>query len=345
MVFKRKGESSENTESDVFEVFTRMNSGNVTEQDRRFFDDWQKKHPQRIRQYEEIESLWGEIGVYTAEMEANEHVAISSDESGHAQKSRHISWLSTKTMAIAASFLLLIGVAINSLLSFDPIDQYQTKMGERLAVTLADGSTVHLNSKTEIEVHFTAKERNIRLLQGEALFEVAHQPERKFLVSTKYGTARAIGTTFDVDIASKQLKVIVVEGVVAVTPPEVEAVNLKEQLTIATKGEQVIIDQQGDISTNSDRNVEHLTAWTRGKLIFSGESLQQVVAKANLYTPKSIAVQDKRLTDLPVFGVFNIGDTDGLIQALESNFPIKALEISDTVTLLSFNSANTGTEN
>jgi transmembrane sensor len=83
-------------------------------------------------------------------------------------------------------------------------------------LTLADGSTVDLNARSSIRVEFSNSERRIELLDGQALFQVAKDKERPFIVRSGDATVRAVGTQFDVYRKSSGTTITVLEGRVAV---------------------------------------------------------------------------------------------------------------------------------
>jgi len=95
---------------------------------------------------------------------------------------------------------------------------YTTGIGQRSTVTLQDGSSLELNSKTRVEVAFTSERRSVKLLDGQAIFRVARNPARPFVVHAGDRDIVAIGTAFDVRLERAALRVTLLEGKVAVAP-------------------------------------------------------------------------------------------------------------------------------
>src|SRR3546814_154335 len=93
---------------------------------------------------------------------------------------------------------------------------YVTSPDERAKVTLADGSVVTLDSDTRMLARIGGERRDITLLAGRALFDVAKDPQRPFVVKAGDRTITALGTLFDVDVSPTELRVTLAEGVVAV---------------------------------------------------------------------------------------------------------------------------------
>src|SRR5690606_5459811 len=122
----------------------------------------------------------------------------------------------------ACLFLVLAGLQtersmeVAALLKGDKV--YVTSPDERARVTLADGSMVTLDSDTRMLARIGSGRRDITLLAGRALFDVAKDPHRPFVVEAGGRTITALGTMFDVDVSPTELRVTLAEGVVAVQP-------------------------------------------------------------------------------------------------------------------------------
>jgi transmembrane sensor len=325
-----KNQSSDEINQDVYDVFLRMNSGETTESDQKYFEDWKEKNPELLVKYQEMDDLWNELGIYATDTPADDdHEYRGKDKPGPTRYLRH------PGLAIAASIILV--VSIFSGLHFFPgenVLHYQTERGERLVVSLEDGSNIHLNSLTDVHVTFDEHKRIIKLNKGEALFDVAHDENRKFIVQTIHGSIQAVGTEFNISVISDDIEVTIIEGTVLVKSNVNDLVPAIEE--IATVGEQILIDSRGIIESKIMEDAGQVIAWTRGKLVFSGEPLHQALEKINLHSKHNILVKDPRLRDLPLFGVFNTGDTLGFISAIQEAFPVQPLEVSGNATLLTY---------
>lgn len=117
-------------------------------------------------------------------------------------------------LAIAASILVILGGTLTMLELSAPI--YTTAFGEQRSIQFEDGSTVELNSRSKIRVKYSKQERDVELIEGQALFQVAHDTSRPFIVAAGATRVRAVGTQFDVYKKSNGTVVTVVEGRVAV---------------------------------------------------------------------------------------------------------------------------------
>ena len=208
-----------------------------------------------------------------------------------------------------------------------------------------DGSVIHLSSLTTLEVNISSKQRNFKLLRGEALFTVAKDKKRKFIVHTNNGRVEAIGTEFNINIESKRTVLTVLEGTVLVDSLQKNGRTQKkhEQVdsTIVTEFEQLLLGSEDDVIKIDGNTIKKSVAWIEGNLIFSGEPLHEALEKANLHSKHSIKIHDKNLKDVPLYGAFKMGDTEGLIQALTEALPIKAIKASENTTWITYDNKET----
>lgn len=255
-----------------------------------------------------------------------------------------IAYGSWRSLAIAAS-LVLVFVGIHS------VNQgantrtkgngvYQTSVGEQLSVELNDGSMLELDTQTRVIVNFSKGERLIALEKGQARFEVAHDKIRPFVVAAGSGTITALGTAFIVRKGGGAVTVSLIEGSVAVEQElSVASISLDDQgqgLLVAEPraeikleaGEQVAYSAIG-ISTPEPANMEQLTAWQEGRLMFDEETLATVIEELNRYSRTKILLGDSMLKDIRVTGVFKTGDQRKAIHALQAYFDIKVSSGSD----------------
>lgn len=104
--------------------------------------------------------------------------------------------LRSRLLGVFASFLGFV-IAIQ-VVSQELAPEFQTQAGERRAVQLSDGSLMRLNTNSHVRIHYSSQLRAVHLLQGEALFAVAHDAERPFDVRTSDVVLRGTETEFNV---------------------------------------------------------------------------------------------------------------------------------------------------
>lgn len=239
-----------------------------------------------------------------------------------AEKRRFGSFARSKLAASVAVIAVACGAALAWYAAErDPADIYTTRIGELRRITLDDGSTVALNTNSEVRVRYSENARQVELARGEALFEVAKNKARPFKVEAGRTTVFAVGTAFSVRLRAEprdeRVDVVVTEGRVAINPP-----------TAATySAGTVAIVRNGRIESTTLLSAEDISgklAWISGRLVFQGEKLGEVVAEINRYNQRQLEVSDPDIAGVRIGGTFNPSDPQGFIKALNHAFGIKA---------------------
>ncbi|WP_221801722.1 FecR family protein [Oceanobacter mangrovi] len=195
--------------------------------------------------------------------------------------------------------------------------QFRSGYGEVQQHTLPDGSQVTLNWDSEIAIDFSAEQRNVRLLHGEAFFQVAHNPARPFVVQANGARARAVGTAFNVrQQDDEQVTIAVTEGVVAVTGD-------KRQSLVLNASQQVAV-LQGVPGAVQSQPAQRTLAWQTGSLIFDQQPLVEVLAEINRYTRYQIDTRYLPSPQAPVTATYFISRTDEAIRSLMQLFQLQA---------------------
>jgi len=214
---------------------------------------------------------------------------------------------------------------------------YSTDVGEQKTVILPDSSTVLLNTNSHLSVTYTSEYRDIYLIEGEAHFEVQSNNERPFRVFAGKSMVRAVGTAFSVYLKKKTVDVTVTHGSVEIdsisNPTSVNLAQVSKDIStgsIVEAGHAAEFNQlKGSIETKELEEESVVPAWHQGKLKFTGEPLTQVVEEISRYSPLSIVILDSDLRDLRIGGVFDAGETDKMLEALEIGFDIEVEYINE----------------
>jgi transmembrane sensor len=202
---------------------------------------------------------------------------------------------------------------------------YASAIGEQKELTLDDGSLVRINTGSSIEVDFSPGERSVRLLEGEAWFDVVHNPKRPFVVYAGDGAVRAVGTSFAVRKRDSVVDVTVTEGRVVLSTIRREEGAEPSPFPLATleAGHQASFDEQVEsVDRLETEEIERRLSWREGFLRFDGEPLGDVVQEIGRYTTVSIEIEDDALRDLRVGGYFQTGDIDTMLEVLERSFGV-----------------------
>jgi len=184
-------------------------------------------------------------------------------------------------------------------------DRYTTVLGEQRSFRLSDGSTVYLNTETSIRVHITPHKREIVLSGGEALFVVAPDPSRSFVVEAGGVKVRALGTQFNVYLDRQTTRVDVVDGRVAVNG---------SNSTVLEAGDSANVNSAGAVAKRRESDSQRVLAWRRRQFDFRAATLEEVSRQFNRYNTTQIHIQDPRLAQLRINGVFSI-DEPGVLLA------------------------------
>lgn len=218
--------------------------------------------------------------------------------------------------AMAAALLVAIGVAWMVWLT---PQKFETSFGEQRFVRLDDGSGITLNTASKIEVKLSKGHRVIRLIQGQALFDVAHDQSRPFDVYTGNSILRAVGTRFDVDVRSDRTTVTIVEGTVSLTHGLNEALP-QGNTPLLHVSDRVVIDGAGPGTPEHNVRLDETTAWTRQQLVFNGRTLGDVAEEFNRYNRESIVIDSAELRAEQITGVFKANDPASFLAFL-ANIP------------------------
>ena len=194
---------------------------------------------------------------------------------------------------------------------------YATAHAEQGSWLLPDGSTLHLNSDSEVSVRFTGAERLVTLQRGQAVFQVAKDAARRFRVSAGDTQVIAIGTLFDVYRRPSGTEVVVMEGRVAVlrgpAPENGQTLSLPGA-TALDAGEQVVVaPDPGSAPQVSHADLRRARAWTQREIVLEASPLSEVVADFNRYSSVPIEIDGEDLKAIKISGVFGAYDVESLL--------------------------------
>lgn len=314
---------------------------------REAFETWREQSIRHAEAYARVELGWvrTESVVQHPEFLAMEKEILSriAIRAGHGQRRfwRH-RWMAVAAgvLVMAAGGLFATGGSVDELrwladrtvhaLAGETL--YRTTVGERLAVSLSDGSTLTLNTRSSAAVRYRDGVRSITLLEGQALFNVAHDKRRPFVVTAGNRRVTALGTVFDVRLSKQQLEVTLVQGRVSVEAEgAVQAPQLRTELA---PGEQFVAMLAAPESRTEpsfpavrEANVERAISWRNGQVLFDGDPLRDVIVEINRYSARQFVLADDRLGDLKISGAFNTGNTHAFIDMLTGSYlPVRVVE-------------------
>ena len=256
-------------------------------------------------------------------------------------RSRRLRW------AALAAGVLVAAVGALFWCAHPGFHEFETATGEQRTFELEDGSVVSLNTHSRVAVRLGTHAREVRLLRGEALFHVAHDPSRPFLVSTDDAVVQAVGTQFDVYRRDDGTVVAVLEGRVNVTTAApAPAASGSAAAPVAGRGapraaavrslgasQEAQVSHEGSVSIREVNNVSDTVAWRERRLIFRDQTLEQIVGEFNRYREHPIRLEGSGVSERVYTGVFDADDADSLLQVLARD-PALAVEREGEATLV-----------
>ena len=310
--------------------FVRLQSDNLTDTEAAEFDAWLEAHPVNAMAYDRTLSVALEL--QDAAREISESLAAAPKRPRLSPAARR-NWLAIGGLAAAAT----VAIALTPFNAFAPapVQTYATGKGEHRTVRLADGSTIELNAGSQLSVTLGRHERHVVMPQGEAIFDVAADKARPFLIDAGDRTVRVVGTRFDVRHRGPEISVTVERGVVEVQPRSDAAGRVYRLLpgqrldTAQRVGSAPAVVQ---LSTVDPVQVE---SWRTGRLVFRDETLGELVADLNQQFANPITLADPALAQTRVSGVLVLDDQAAVIRRLALLAPVKALPSGNGVLLRS----------
>ena len=268
------------------------------------------EEPRHLGAYVRAQALWLDMD-RVASLDSGSRIEAPAAEQRPRRWPRY-------AMAASAAFAVLGGgVAYDQLAG-----RVATARGEVREIALDDGSTVVLNGDSAIQVRYEDDVRRIVLRRGAAYFKVAHNKARPFIVDANGLAVRAVGTEFAVGVENKEVEVTVEQGVIAVAgvPGNAGPRYLK-------RNEQFVSAETGPRKAMLDAaDVERMTAWRRGLLVFQGQPLGKAAADVNRHSDLRVVIDDPTLARAEFMGVFKIGDSRGFAAAAGRAFNADVIE-------------------
>lgn len=336
-----------------------LETGKLTAADQEAFREWINRSPRHAAEIR-----------YQAEMSKELNVLAGMAQPIDAAADHHSAAVSRKKPRSSFGFIpAAFAISIAALMFFAataiyrPVNSsvetalYRTAIGEYREFVLSDGSVVKLNTDSQIEVTFDKDNRRVRLLNGEVFFDVTSNAKRPFWVYTQDQHIRVVGTAFLVSLLDKNFELMVTEGRVELASNSPPA-NLQQQQQIVTRdsedqpkldqlstepialvaGQSIHVSvskQTTPVQTLSEIEQRRELSWQEGLHEFSDDSLLDVVRELSRYNRMKIEITDPELQELKFGGVFRIGETQLLFDALEAAYGVEVVYLDDNSVHLS----------
>jgi transmembrane sensor len=330
--------------AEAAEWFVRINQRSVSSAVRQDFVEWMLRSAAHLEAYLAIAHVGGEIAVLENLPSREDLVAAAKADTDTENVielrpiqrrdrqavtcPRRVNRRGASGFAVAASIIIASFIVGGVVWQFSAHRTHlQTQIGEQRSVVLEEGSTVLINTNSDLSLSFSKGERLVALNRGEARFMVAKDPGRPFVVVTPQATVRAVGTVFNVYIGNEGTVVSVIEGKVKVTQRKEGAKNRlfnfghSPDVTIKvadlSMGQQASVPTQGSIHNSPAEPFARALAWPRHQISFHDETLADLVAEFNRYHKQPMVIADAELATHEVDGTFDAFDHDSLLSYLE----------------------------
>lgn len=238
---------------------------------------------------------------------------------------RQSRWQKWVPLATAASFVLGVFVVLNQAsFTADPaqLASFTTVAGEQRSLTFDDGTVTRLDVNSAVTVAVSDTARDVNLVKGRAIFDVAHDSRRPFSVAVGSSRIIALGTRFQVQRNGPAVIVTLEEGSVEVVS-EFEGETRRERLK---PGEQLRLAQMGAAWIKTTIETDTATSWSRGRHVFRDSKLTDALDEVNRYAQRKIRLGDPALADMAVSGNFVIGDSHKVVAAFEAALPLRVVD-------------------
>lgn len=286
------------------------------------FSRWLQRSPAHAEAWQKACRTWEVLGevtpVHAGSWQSRKVVTFSPPTSR-----RRGRWV-----AGAAALAAVLALAAPSLLIRLQAD-YMTATAETRRVTLEDGTVVDMGADSAIKVEVAGSSRHVTLLQGEAFFDVAHDPARPFTVDTGGVEVAVLGTAFDVQLSSEETTVELARGIVSLSPEPAasRAVEL-------APGEMAVVDHESGAVVRGTIAVEDIASWRNGRLFVNDVTIASVVEQLQRYHPAWIKVANRKLASRRVTGLYDLSNPDRALHALVEPYGGKVHAVSPYLRVL-----------
>jgi transmembrane sensor len=323
-----KTDSRRSVFEEASEWWVRLHMEGASLAEREAFVDWLRESPAHVAEFLSLAPVhdgldrlenWGRNGPREGGELPENVVALPGFHNDVTQRRRRQRGWKLASVAAAAAAASVVAVA--SIWMLLRPDTVSTGRGERRELVLADGSILSLDPQTRAEIDFNSRQRHVILREGRALFRVALERDRPFVVHVDGAAVQALGTAFGVERRSADVLVTVSEGRVSVTSqrtdgatPQIASRNERVELAA---GEQVAV-QPAESGPVRLVDAEQALAWAQGRLVFQDHTVAEAIAQFNRYNHLQLHVADPQLAARAVSGIFDASDPHAFLAFMQS---------------------------
>lgn len=315
--------------------FARLMSPDCTLREREQFEVWLGQSPENALAFEDTKALWEDLGGLEEDRVLGSHAADALEpdvEPFMGQWTVAAKGMSRRTPPSRSRYWLWLpmGAGIAATLALGMFLQWTLKPGVPVvayqasskieSVSLPDGSSVQLDLDTSIAVKIGDARRAIELRQGRAMFDVARDANRPFVVDAGVGTVTALGTQFQVQRNGQFVSVTLLEGSVGIDTTAGSGDKRSLRLVPGQKADYAPQTKSWSVEAVDPAA---LTSWSQGFHVFGAAPLREAVVEINRYSDVKLTLADPSVGDLVVSGSFKLGDGKAIAEALPYALPVK----------------------
>ena len=308
--------------------------------DEHAFRDWLNASPQNADQFLQQQAIW--LGVPQAaqgidvdalltqlspikEFPQNDAgVSVNASQYDELIKPRNRAWT---WLSAAASVVIVVAVVVLYRFDNQPIVQeHLTALGEMRQIGLEDGSQMHLNTRSNVEVTFEKHYRLAQIFQGEAFFDITPDPDRPFFIDSQGTLVRVLGTKFNVRLYPDKTVVSVLEGSVSVSRGAFTSAGVKVGDYTLISSDQAVVplsEAQAEVVLKRGIDINQVLAWTENRMVFKDDTLSEIISEFNRYIDVPLVFEDDAIGQLKMTGVFSTDDTDAFLAVLSQTMSLQ----------------------
>ena len=328
-----------------------LETGEMSQADMRAFKEWIGRSPAHFSEIKRLARLSADTNALS---EIAQSLSTATREHRQTVSKKRFGGGNLRTAMMTCAALIVfavIGIRSFNANQFEEPYLIATVVGGFNETTLSDGSIVKLNTNSEIEVDYDPDLRRIRLIKGEAAFDVAHNPDRPFQVYIGDKIVRAVGTAFTVRWTDGDLSITVSEGRVAFapsgeqaepftvfetvpeqsTPKEIKVASLETPLFLDA-GQKVKLSKDNEptlVASIEERYLKSQMAWQVGMWDFTDRPLVEIIDEMSRHSDLQIEFAEDDLREIKYTGIFRTDEIDALLNALDRDSEIEVERVDE----------------
>ena len=290
------------------------------------FEAWKALHPSHAETYTLIATTELRIRTFRNDPDilALRHETLARASLGRRRRHLDRKRLFGAMAAAVALSLAPVALWISQIRPGSPeapaaLPAYATGVGQRMILTLEDGSQVTLNTASRLRIAYTDRERRLYLDAGQAWFEVAHDADKPFNVIAGSQQVTAHGTQFDVRLKPGAVEVLLVQGKVSVAPRDGGARAASAMLS----PNDMLTADAGGVEVRRVADASALEGWRDGVVVFDDRPLSEVISEINRYATRPLVLTGQHAGRLRVSGVYRVGEEAVFAEGLGEGLGLK----------------------